>query len=339
MWVPARIRQVSDLDRFVLGFAWSFVANRKEWPLAAYVLSGVLAGATYVAFDLVSEARLKAHTLTGFLAGAHSFVDHLIPVLAGGLIGLSVYHFRLRERLSAAEESASRAEALRTRLLKVERDQAVSVVAAAVLHELNNPLHALGLLLDEYRACAGDESQRAELVERAHAQVRRALSHLDALRSMQSSGEPEGQRIALDRLIAALAADVSALAQADGVTVRAECEAGVVVSADPGYVRTILENLLDNSLHSLSRARGGTVLIQLSAQGTRAVVSVVDDGPPLEASVRATLFDPLRTTKSHGLGLGLPIARALARAMQGELSLESGARKAFRLELPLRSGA
>ena len=104
--------------------------------------------ATYVAFDLVSEAKLKAGTLTGMLADAHSVIDHLIPVLAGALIGLSVYHLRLRARLAAAEEAAGRAEALRVRLLKVERDQAVWVLAAAVLHELNNPLHALGLLLE-----------------------------------------------------------------------------------------------------------------------------------------------------------------------------------------------
>jgi len=315
------------------------VKHRKEWPLGVYLLLGLLAGTTYVAFDLVSEAKLRAGTLTGLLAGAHSLIDHLIPVLAGGLVGLSIYHLRLRARLSAAEESASRAEALRTRLLKVERDQAVWVVAAAVLHELNNPLHALGLLLDEYQACEGDEAQRAALVERAHVQVRRALSHLETLRSMQTSGEPEGQRIVLDRLIAALADDVSALAQADGVVVRAECEAEVVVSADPSYVRTILENLLDNSLHSLSRGQGGTVTIHLATEAGRAVVSVADDGPALEPSVRATLFDPLRTTKSHGLGLGLPIARALARAMQGELSLDGGAHKSFRLELPLQGRA
>jgi two-component system sensor kinase FixL len=239
--------------------------------------------------------------------------------------------------LAAAEEAAGRAEALRIRLLKVERDQAVWVLAAAVLHELNNPLHALGLLLDEYQACADDAGQRAELIERAHTQARRALSHLDTLRSMQGNGEPEGQRIALDQLLGVLADDVSAFAKTDGVLVRAECalHSPVMVSADPSYLRAILENLLDNSLHSLRATNGGTVTIRLTTEAGRAVVRIADDGPALDPSVSANLFDPLRTTKSHGLGLGLPIARALARAMHGELSLDAEAPKAFRLELPL----
>ena len=310
------------------------MSPRKEWPLVSYVLLGLLAGATYVAFDLISEAKLSEGTLTGNFASAHYLIDHLIPVLAGGLIGLSIHQRRLATRLSAAEEAAERGEALRARLLKVERDQAVWVLAAAVLHELNNPLHALGLLLDEYQACADDSTLRAQLVERAHAQVRRALAHLETLRSMQGSGEPEAQPIALDRLLGSLAADVSALGESS-VLVRAECPSQVTISADPGYLRAILENLLDNSLHSLRGAQGGVVTMTLSTEAGRAVVRVVDDGPALDPSVRANLFDPLRTTKSQGLGLGLPIARALARAMRGELSLDPSAAKSFRLELPL----
>ncbi|MEI9954231.1 MAG: HAMP domain-containing sensor histidine kinase [Pseudomonadota bacterium] len=315
------------------------MSPRKEWPLASYLLIGVFAGAIYVGFDLISEAKLGAGTLTGPLASAHYLVDHLIPVLAGGLLGLSIYQLRLRARLSAAEEAAGRAEALRVRLLKVERDQAVWVLAAAVLHELNNPLHALGLLLDEYQASADDSAQRAELATRAHVQVRRALAYLETLRSMQGSGEPEAQPIALDRVLGLLAADVSALGET-ALLVRAECPTQVMVSADPGYLRAILENLLDNSLHSLRAAEsgGGVVTMTLSTEAGRAVVHVVDDGPALDPGVRATLFDPLRTTKIHGLGLGLPIARALARAMHGELSLDPKATKSFRLELPLAGG-
>jgi signal transduction histidine kinase len=218
--------------------------------------------------------------------------------------------------------------------LKVERDQAVWVLVAAVLHELNNPLHALGLLFDEL-AAPSDEATRADLIERARAQADRALSQLQILRSMRSIAEPRVQRVCLDRLVGALAEDVGALAKQDRVTVRFECERSVDASADPAYLRTIVENLLDNSLHSLRAGDGGSIAVLLGVEGGHAVLRVKDDGPALDPAIRETLFEPLRTTKTQGLGLGLPIARALARAMRGDLVLDDADNKTFRLELPL----
>lgn len=128
---------------------------------------------------------------------------------------------------------------------------------------------------------------------------------------------------------------MGSLAAEEGLVVRTECAQPVVASADPSYVRTIVENLLDNSLHALRAGAGGSVTIRVGSEDGRAVVRVCDDGPPLDPAARATLFEPLRSTKTQGLGLGLPIARALARAMRGDLSLEEVELKAFRLELPL----
>jgi signal transduction histidine kinase len=302
----------------------------------AYVAAGTLAGAVYVVFDILAESRMRSGTLTGALAGAHGAIDHVAPVLVGALLGVCAHYFRLRAQLSAANEAASRAEALKIRLQKVERDQAVWVLAAAVLHELNNPLHALGLLLDEHEASAGDEAMRAELARRARAQADRALSQLAILRSMRGLAEPEFERITLNHVVAALAKDVGSLAREQGLVVQVESKEPVRASADPMYVRTILENLVDNSLHSLrGRNAGGRIKIGLDVEDGRAVVRVCDDGPPLDAEVRASLFEPLRTTKTQGLGLGLPIARALARAMRGELSFDDAREKTFRLELPL----
>jgi two-component system C4-dicarboxylate transport sensor histidine kinase DctB len=318
--------------------AWS--RRPSELRLAAYVSLGAVAGLTYVVFDVLSEAKIRSGTLSGPLAHAHDVVDHVLPILVGVLLGVCAHYLRLRAQLSAAEEAAGRAEALRVRLQKVERDQAVWVLAAAILHEVNNPLHALGLLLDELPACAGrDETRRDDLIARARAQADRALSQLRLLRSVGGGGEPELQRIALDRVVGSLADDIGSLAREDGLSVTLECERPVRASADPVYVRTILENLLDNSLHSL-RGRGGRITIRLGVEDGRAVVRVRDDGPPLDPGVRATLFEPLRTTKAHGLGLGLPIARALARAMRGDLALDDGdaGAKSFRLELPLGEG-
>jgi signal transduction histidine kinase len=324
----------------------------RDLRLAAYVALGALAGAAVVVFDILSESRIGSGTLTGWLADAHGIVDHTFPILAGALLGVSAHYLRLRKQLASAQEAAARADALRTRLQKVERDQAVWVLAATVLHELNNPLHALGLLLDELDASgpalddagaavsgdAPDEARRRDLLSRARAQAERALSHLRTLRSMRSLGEPELQRVALDRIASAVADDVGPLAAEDGLEVRLECAQPVQATADPAYVRTILENLVDNSMHSLRDGGGagktGRITICVTSEDGRAVVRVTDDGPALAPEVRDSLFEPLRSTKTQGLGLGLPIARALARSMRGDLSVDEGAPKSFRLELP-----
>jgi two-component system C4-dicarboxylate transport sensor histidine kinase DctB len=316
-------------------------ANRPgELRLFAYVGLGALAGIGYALFDALSESRIGSGTLTGRLAEVHAIVDRVSPIVVGALLGVCAHYLRLRDELTAARVAAGRAEGLRSRLQKVERDQAVWVLSAAVLHELNNPLHALGLLLDELAAIGGSEPRGADLMARAQTQADRALSHLRGLRGV-ASGEPQVQRIALEEFLRGLAEEWTRLVAEGGLEIRVECEHAVLASADPSYVRTILENLLDNSLGSMRDRGRGCITMRLGVEGTRAVVRVGDDGPPIDPGVRDALFEPLRTTKAHGLGLGLPIARALARAMRGDVSLEEGsgqggAGKIFRLELPLR---
>jgi len=309
----------------------------RDFRLATSVAVGLSLGAIYVVFDLLSESRLRDGTLTGVLAGAHAAIDHTLPFFAGGLLGVSAHYLRLRTELAAARDAASRGEALRERLQKIERDQAIWVLAAAVLHELNNPLHALGLLLDEL-AGETDTTRARDLTQRARAQTDRALSQLQVLRSMRGLGEPELEPVSLDRVIRSLASDVGSLAREDELAVRFECDTVVLANADATYVRTILENLVANSLHSLRSQGHGVITIRLGADAGHAVVHVQDDGPPFAAGVQSALFEPLRTTKTEGLGLGLPIARALARAMRGDLFLDDAASKSFRLELPLLRG-
>jgi signal transduction histidine kinase len=316
------------------------VNHRSQWMRpSAIALLGAAVGLAYVVFDMLSEARIARGTLQGPLGQAHEVIDHSMPVIVGALLGVCIHSIRIHARLRAAEEAASRAEALRVRLQRVERDQAVWVLTATVLHELNNPLHALGLLLDEVLQPENDGPRQTELLQRARAQTNRALAHLESLRTMRSVREPEFESIALDDVIHALASEVGSLASEEGFAVHIESQGPVFAHADPNYVRTILENLVDNSLHAL-RGRGrGSITIELGSERERAVIRVRDDGPELDAGVRAALFEPLGSTKAHGLGLGLPIARALARAMRGDLVFEDTPSKAFRLDLPLQRPA
>lgn len=306
--------------------------------LALYVLCGLVAGGAFVAFDLFSEAHIGAGTLEGPMARAHDVVDHGLPFVIGALLGVCAHYLSLRRQLSAAEAEAERAASLRARLQRVERDQAVWVLAAAILHELNNPLHALGLALDELDA-APDDAARAGLLTRARAQSERALAALLRLRALRDVEDPQIRLYPLDELMRTLTADAAALAAEDGIAIRLECAGSLRVHADPRYVRAIVENLLHNSIQSLHGRRRGEIRVTAErlADG-RASLRFSDDGPPLDPAIAENVFKPLVSTKRKGLGLGLPIARALARAMDGDLRLERADRKSFVLELPGEAG-
>ena len=61
------------------------MARPRDKRLILFVLAGVLLGAIFVGFDVVSEEHLEEGTLTGTWASAHTLVDHLLPLVVGAL--------------------------------------------------------------------------------------------------------------------------------------------------------------------------------------------------------------------------------------------------------------
>jgi signal transduction histidine kinase len=309
--------------------------SRDRSRLGAQIAVGALCGLLYIVGDTVVDARLG--TEAGVLAQAvnllHHLIDWVMPVIAGALFGVFFHYLALRKTM--AEEERRRAEDLDARLHKVERDQAVWVIAASLLHDLKNPLHTLGLLLDELEA-PDTEAERVHTVERCRAQVDRLAAHVDSLKSLPITDRPALPEVDLDQLVAHFVRELEGAEPTSAIRFRVHAEPGVRALAAPSYVRIVLETLIQNSLDVL-RERGGAgeVDIDISRRGDRAVVRVSDDGPGIPEGAAESIFEPLRTTKVRGLGLGLAIARALSRAMKGDLSLERGDDRhtTFRLEL------
>jgi signal transduction histidine kinase len=303
--------------------------------LAGRVGTGVLLGALYASLDAYLDVRLMSGAGTRFqwIAALHEVVDFVLPVITGAAMGLSVHYLRLRADAVAAERR--RAEELRGHLHKIERDQAVWVVAASLLHELRNPLHALGLLLDELTALPpAAEGERAALLDRARAQHDRITAELGALKALPASETPELPRVDVAALVVRLVAELASLTRDEPARVVVRAPAPVEAGADPTYVQIIVENLVENALDALrERGGAGVVDVEVTRADGGARVRVRDDGPGIEPEAAATIFEPLHTTKARGMGLGLSIARALARAMGGDLALERPRPATFLLTL------
>ncbi|MFZ8757494.1 HAMP domain-containing sensor histidine kinase [Microbacterium sp. HMH0099] len=115
-------------------------------------------------------------------------------------------------------------------------------------------------------------------------------------------------------------------------------DAAVPALVDPQRIAQVVSNLVENAARATD-ARG-EVTIDLDASADRATVSVTDDGPGVPADERERIFERMvrldAARSTGGVGLGLPIARGIARAHGGDVQYVSAVRGArFELELPL----
>ncbi len=299
-------------------------------PRATLALAvGLLAGVAYAVINRVFDVRTAYGTLPSPLAPVHAFVDQVLPLIAGALLGLAAHYVRLRAAL--ARDERARVEELEARLRGVERDQAAWVLAASVLHEVRNPLHALGLVLDELGGAT--DAERATLLLRAEEELSKIDLRIGELRRLPSGAATRAAPVPLDELVAGVTKSWAAVAERSGIALSHRGDPSAIALADAAYVRVIVENLVQNALESLrARGKGGAIQVSVRRKGDRVELAVEDDGPGPDPEARKTLFEPVVSAKERGLGLGLSIARALARAMEGELTCGEGS--TFRLELP-----
>jgi len=207
-------------------------------------------------------------------------------------------------------------------LLDLQRD-----FASDAAHQLRTPLTSIGLHLDELSRI-GDGPVREE-AEDALTQVGRLDDVITSLlaRARGDSAEPD----VVD--LGALAKDGSAawervLARHDR-RLRCELAPGVHVLARREHLLGVLASLLDNAL-----AHGdGDVRLSVMQVEDTAVLRVSDDGPGIPADLVSTVFNR-RVSGSHGTGIGLALARSLAAAESGSLTISSSRPAEFLLALP-----
>jgi signal transduction histidine kinase len=233
----------------------------------------------------------------------------------------------LRRSLAAQHESL-RAHA--------ERAEELTALSAEIAHELKNPLASvkgLGALLARDAA----DPKAAERLSVLRREVERMQTVLDEFLNFSRPLVP----LALGQNdVSAICRDVAALhegmAQERGVAVGVRGGA-VPARCDPRKLKQVLINLVQNALDA--SAAGGAVEIEVEATGPGgARVRVLDRGRGVDPGVAPAVFDPGVTTKASGSGLGLTIARALARQHGGDLSLAAREGGGTVAELTLPAG-
>jgi signal transduction histidine kinase len=212
-------------------------------------------------------------------------------------------------------------------------------LSAELSHELRTPLARIMAeveLLQRRERSAGERSEAHAAIGRNAEQMSGILETLMA--AARAEAHLDTGRSEVGGALSRAAADLAGPAR-DGriaVDVRAP-EHPLMAGVDAEVVDRIVAPLIDNAARH-ARAR---VTLSAARAGGRVIVSVRDDGPGVEAEDRDLIFEPGRGSPGanghRGAGLGLALARRLARAAGGDVTLAPGAAGAgaeFRVELP-----
>jgi signal transduction histidine kinase len=236
------------------------------------------------------------------------------------------------EALEAAEADARAAE-LRMRAL-----------LADVSHDLRTPIAGVIAAAEQLLRDDPSRAQRERRLVGVIQEGRRAARLVDDLMLMARLDAGAGAGLIARPVdvvaVTAAAVDVARQGQHDRfVRLRVDADGPLFVAIDPDQLVRLLTNLIDNARQATMP--GGQVEVAVSAQAATASLTVTDDGPGVPPGERERIFDRLvrldPARRAGGSGLGLPIARALARQAGGDVryvpNIETGA--CFEVVLPL----
>ena len=199
-----------------------------------------------------------------------------------------------------------------------------SALLRSVSHDLRTPLAAIRAVVSDLRdEVLYDAAARQELLELVADEAERLDRLVQNLLSMSrieaGSLQPERQAVAIDELLDNRVQRLRPLLRDATVTVQAD--PGLpLVSADYTMVEQVVTNLLENATrHS---PPGSPIVVSANARGDFIEVSVIDQGPGLDAADVERLFRPFeRGPGSRSSGLGLAICRAFVEAHGGTIGV------------------
>lgn len=238
--------------------------------------------------------------------------------------------------LETAKEELKKARAA---LKDSERLITLGDMAAALAHEIRNPLISIGGFAARLGKHIGPEVPGAQYLERIFVEVARLEKVMDgAFRFIKNSSldlKPADMNEMADEAIRPFEEELIAR----GIELRKDFyRARLPVLADREQLKIAFDNLIANAIQSMEK--GGVLTIATALSGQSVLAAISDTGPGIDPDAADKIFNPFFTTKRNGTGLGLTITRTIVARHRGSIKAENraGGGAAFTITLPKIEG-
>jgi PAS domain S-box-containing protein len=276
--------------------------------------------------------------------GPHTSIVHKFPLFdargnvyaIGGVATDITERKRAEERLRQAQDD----------LAHIVRTQSMGQLAAAIAHEVNQPLTAIvtnaSFSLRQLKGSTPNVDELRAAITEVVNDATRASAVISQIRSLLSKTVPQNIELDINQIIQ----DVTALLRHEltrnHISLRTELASNLShVSGDPVQLQQVLINLIMNAIEAMCTPKDGRgkILIRSARNSGGVLVQIQDSGPGIESELANRIFEPFFTTKEKGIGMGLAISRSIIESHGGQLSLVSTSQGAlFQFTLPTDEG-
>jgi|KBSSwiStaDraftv2_1062776.scaffolds.fasta_scaffold15607_4 signal transduction histidine kinase len=325
----------------------SFAEEMAKIRETRHVILGVAilalaAGVGLAGLQARSVTRPVGQLVEGADALSRGRLDHRIPESMGGELAQLAGAFNrmagsvqaLIERLKQSHDALSAAQ---DELVRQTRMAAIGQIAAAVAHEIRNPLSALSTCVQLLRRDLPADSEDVELIQIIQTEARRLNEIVSDFLTFGRPRPPRWEAVVLADVIQ----EAVTLLQRDP-----RCSPALAfdlsldptlpaVPADRDQLHQVLWNLCLNAVQAMGPE--GKLRVDTRWADGRAVIRIEDTGPGIPGASTSRIFDPFYTTKAGGIGLGLAIVRRIVEDHGGDIAVESSQEKGtcFTLTLAL----
>jgi signal transduction histidine kinase len=219
----------------------------------------------------------------------------------------------------------------------------MDVLSASIAHEMNQPLASIVTNADAAARWMGRPVPDLNEVKGSLEQIRnsayRARDLLGSIRAMVKRDGRNMTRLDLNELVCEVLALTERELQRSRISVELALDERLPsVKADRTQLQQVLINLTTNAIEAMKENKRPRILRVESGfqEPNRVLVSVADSGPGIDPGIDDRIFNPLFTTKSNGMGMGLAICRSIIEGHDGRLWASAGAQggAVFQFTLP-----
>ncbi len=301
------------------------------WLLITRPVRRLTSGVHRLAHDLGYRFRLRRRDEIGELAAAF---DHMAGEVESLNRTLEDRILRKTKELEAAQE----------KLIHSEKLASLGQLAAAVAHEINNPLAGIFTYAKLLEKKVASGQPVADWIQTIQHESRRCGDIVNNLLAFARKQHTEMAPAEVSAIVQRTVSVVQHKLQMHLIELTTDVAPLPKLWCDASQIQQVLTAILINAVDAIvgSRTSGGRVCIRAAMTGDgRIDIATTNDGPPIPKDVLPKIFEPFFSTKqaASGVGLGLAVAYGIVKRHGGDIQVETGEKTTFHVILPVGEAA